>query len=129
MHAAHDISCGGQRESNRGGQGQAPSAMDIDNASTSNNRDSKPASQSQGDGEERAPAAAAATAQLPHQPLAPLTLTVVPTTGGHFDIEAPRRAAVDELRANIARRLRVPPERICLLHRDRYDCDNHARPN
>ena len=49
----------------------------------------------------------------------PLKLTVTPTTGGRFDIYAPKCASVDDMRTYIARKLRVPRERIRLLHKDR----------
>ncbi len=109
MRAAHDI-CGQREESNRE-QGQAQ-AMDSSSSSSSSSMEE---SGTQGEGRK----AAAETTTSDTQSLPPLTLTVVPTTGGKFEIPTPRRASVDELRSSIARKLRVPPERIRLLHRDR----------
>ena len=49
-----------------------------------------------------------------------LCVYVTPTTGGQFQLRVASTDTVDFLRKLISKRLRVPKERICLLHRDRW---------
>jgi hypothetical protein len=47
-------------------------------------------------------------------------LSVTPTTGGMFELSLPSHHSIDSLKKLISKRLKVPKERICLLHRERY---------
>nr|CAD7448448.1 unnamed protein product [Timema bartmani] len=48
-----------------------------------------------------------------------ITVRVTPTTGGQFDLQVAKTESVENLKKFISKKLKVPKERICLLHRDR----------
>ena len=48
-----------------------------------------------------------------------ITVRVTPTTGGQFDLQVAKTESVENLKKLISKKLKVPKERICLLHRDR----------
>lgn len=48
-----------------------------------------------------------------------ITVRVTPTTGGQFDLQMAKTESVENLKKVISKKLKVPKERICLLHRDR----------
>ena len=48
-----------------------------------------------------------------------LHLQICPSTGGKFDVEVANHESIDGLKKIIAKRLKVPKERISLLYRDR----------
>jgi len=56
-----------------------------------------------------------------HQSTGPtlITINVTPTTGGQFDLQVSKAENVESLKKLISKRLKVPKERICLLHRER----------
>ncbi|XP_049813573.1 midnolin [Schistocerca nitens] len=86
-----------------------------------------------GTSEPAKPEAAATTATSPHpgcgcaasasasssSSSSSLTVRVTPTTGGQFDLQASKTDTVETLKKLISKKLKVPKERICLLHRDR----------
>lgn len=49
-----------------------------------------------------------------------ITITVAPTTGGRFEIAVQKNIAIENLKKVISKKLKVPKERILLLHKDRY---------
>ncbi|XP_033636576.1 midnolin-like [Asterias rubens] len=49
-----------------------------------------------------------------------MTLHIHPTTGGRFSLEIPRHASVEHLKTSISKQLRVPKERLTLLHRETH---------
>lgn len=48
-----------------------------------------------------------------------ITITVAPTTGGTFDISVQKNIAIENLKKVISKKLKVPKERILLLHKER----------
>jgi len=48
-----------------------------------------------------------------------ICLEIAPTTGGTFDFNVHCHESIDNLKKNIAKKLKVSKEQICLLHRDR----------
>lgn len=48
-----------------------------------------------------------------------ITITVAPTTGGRFDISVQKNIAIENLKKVISKKLKVPKERILLLHKER----------
>ncbi|KAK7872595.1 hypothetical protein R5R35_001933 [Gryllus longicercus] len=48
-----------------------------------------------------------------------ITVRVTPTTGGQFDLQVAKTESVENFKKLISKKLKVPKERICLLHRDR----------
>ncbi|XP_014256894.1 midnolin homolog isoform X1 [Cimex lectularius] len=48
-----------------------------------------------------------------------ITISVTPTTGGQFELAVTRADSIESLKKLISKRLKVPKERICLLHRER----------
>lgn len=48
-----------------------------------------------------------------------INIRVTPTTGGHFDLSIAKSETIENLKKVISKKLKVPKERICLLHRDR----------
>ncbi|XP_046743592.1 midnolin homolog isoform X2 [Diprion similis] len=48
-----------------------------------------------------------------------ITITLDPTTGGHFKVSVDRTESIENLKRIISKRLKVAKERICLLHRER----------
>ncbi|KAF4524919.1 hypothetical protein B566_EDAN013881 [Ephemera danica] len=48
-----------------------------------------------------------------------ILVRVTPTTGGQFDILVCKNESVENLKKRLSKKLKVPKERICLLHRDR----------
>lgn len=49
-----------------------------------------------------------------------ITVRVTPTTGGQFDLQVAKTESVENLKKLISKKLKMPKERICLLHRDRW---------
>lgn len=49
-----------------------------------------------------------------------ITISVTPTTGGQFELAVTKNETIENLKKQISKRLKVPKERICLLHRERY---------
>ena len=49
----------------------------------------------------------------------PIVIHVCPTTGGQFDIQISRKDTIDGLKRLVAKKLKIPKERISLLYRDR----------
>ncbi|CAG2062485.1 unnamed protein product [Timema podura] len=49
-----------------------------------------------------------------------ITVRVTPTTGGQFDLQVAKTESVENLKKFISKKLKVPKERICLLHRDSW---------
>nr|CAD7602025.1 unnamed protein product [Timema genevievae] len=49
-----------------------------------------------------------------------ITVRVTPTTGGQFDLQVAKTESVENLKKFISKKLKVPKERICLLHRDSF---------
>lgn len=49
-----------------------------------------------------------------------ITLNIQTTTGGNFSITVDDNYTVDQLKKIISKKLKVPKDRICLLHRERY---------
>ena len=49
-----------------------------------------------------------------------ITISITPTTGGQFELHIARTETIESLKKLISKKLKVPKERICLLHRDRY---------
>lgn len=48
-----------------------------------------------------------------------ITISVTPTTGGQFDLAVTKSDTIENLKKLISKKLKVPKERICLLHRER----------
>jgi len=48
-----------------------------------------------------------------------ITITVAPTTGGTFDISVQKNLAIENLKKVISKKLKVPKERILLLHKEK----------
>jgi len=48
-----------------------------------------------------------------------ITISVTPTTGGQFDLAVSKTDTIENLKKLISKKLKVPKERICLLHRER----------
>lgn len=48
-----------------------------------------------------------------------ITISVTPTTGGQFDLAVTKTDSIENLKKLISKKLKVPKERICLLHRER----------
>ncbi|XP_066901356.1 midnolin-B isoform X2 [Halyomorpha halys] len=48
-----------------------------------------------------------------------ITISVTPTTGGQFELAVTKTETIENLKKLISKRLKVPKERICLLHRER----------
>lgn len=48
-----------------------------------------------------------------------ITISVTPTTGGQFDLAVTKTDTIESLKKLISKKLKVPKERICLLHRER----------
>uniref|UniRef100_A0A1B6KKR7 Ubiquitin-like domain-containing protein n=1 Tax=Graphocephala atropunctata TaxID=36148 RepID=A0A1B6KKR7_9HEMI len=48
-----------------------------------------------------------------------ITISVTPTTGGQFDLAVTKNDTIENLKKLISKKLKVPKERICLLHRER----------
>lgn len=48
-----------------------------------------------------------------------ITISVTPTTGGQFELAVTKNETIENLKKQISKRLKVPKERICLLHRER----------
>lgn len=48
-----------------------------------------------------------------------ITISVNPTTGGQFDLAVTKNDTIENLKKLISKKLKVPKERICLLHRER----------
>ncbi|BET02369.1 Midnolin [Nesidiocoris tenuis] len=48
-----------------------------------------------------------------------IIVSVTPTTGGQFDLSVTKNDSIENLKKLISKRLKVPKERICLLHRER----------
>ncbi|XP_078526903.1 midnolin [Lissotriton helveticus] len=55
----------------------------------------------------------------PGAPAAPMQLSVQSTTGTRFELSVPAEETVEGLERRLAQRLRVPRERLSVLHRDR----------
>nr|CAD7420223.1 unnamed protein product [Timema poppensis] len=58
-----------------------------------------------------------------------ITVRVTPTTGGQFDLQVAKTESVENLKKFISKKLKVPKERICLLHRDRQLRDGTLQEN
>ncbi|XP_046400611.1 midnolin isoform X2 [Ischnura elegans] len=58
-----------------------------------------------------------------------ITVRVTPTTGGQFDLQVAKMETVENLKKIISKKLKVPKERICLLHRDRQLRDGTLHEN
>ncbi|KAG8226642.1 hypothetical protein J437_LFUL005294 [Ladona fulva] len=58
-----------------------------------------------------------------------ITVRVTPTTGGQFDLQVAKMETVENLKKMISKKLKVPKERICLLHRDRQLRDGTLHEN
>ncbi|XP_021916869.1 midnolin homolog [Zootermopsis nevadensis] len=58
-----------------------------------------------------------------------ITVRVTPTTGGQFDLQMAKTESVENLKKVISKKLKVPKERICLLHRDRQLRDGSLQEN
>ncbi|PSN54717.1 hypothetical protein C0J52_04874 [Blattella germanica] len=58
-----------------------------------------------------------------------ITVRVTPTTGGQFDLQVAKTESVENLKKLISKKLKVPKERICLLHRDRQLRDGTLQEN
>ncbi|KAK6634760.1 hypothetical protein RUM44_000007 [Polyplax serrata] len=58
-----------------------------------------------------------------------ITITVAPTTGGTFDISVQKDTAVENLKKVISKKLKVPKERILLLHKERQLRDGNLQQN
>ena len=50
----------------------------------------------------------------------PLTLHICPSTGGQLDITVSAAETVQGLQRHVAKKLKVPKERITLLYKERY---------
>lgn len=48
----------------------------------------------------------------------PITLTIHSTTGTRYDLSVPPDETVEGLRKRLSQRLKVPKERLALLHKD-----------
>lgn len=48
-----------------------------------------------------------------------ITITVAPTTGGTFDLSVQKNIAIENLKKVICKKLKVPKEKILLLHKER----------
>lgn len=53
--------------------------------------------------------------------LPPITLNISTTTGGSFSVDVESNNTVEHLKKIIAKKLKVAKDRICLLHRERYE--------
>ncbi|GFG33862.1 hypothetical protein Cfor_11056 [Coptotermes formosanus] len=58
-----------------------------------------------------------------------ITVRVTPTTGGQFDLQVAKTESVENLKKLISKKLKMPKERICLLHRDRQLRDGTLQEN
>lgn len=58
-----------------------------------------------------------------------ITITVAPTTGGRFEISVQKNIAIENLKKVISKKLKVPKERILLLHKDRQLRDGSLHEN
>ena len=48
-----------------------------------------------------------------------MVVVVSPTTGGQLEVSVCPSESVEQLKKRLSKRLKVPKERICLLHRER----------
>lgn len=48
-----------------------------------------------------------------------IKISVTPTTGGQFELAVTKNDTIENLKKLISKKLKVPKERICLLHRER----------
>ncbi|XP_075235468.1 midnolin-A-like [Lycorma delicatula] len=58
-----------------------------------------------------------------------ITISVNPTTGGQFDLAVTKNDTIENLKKLISKKLKVPKERICLLHRERQLRDGTVQEN
>ncbi|XP_054275637.1 midnolin homolog [Macrosteles quadrilineatus] len=58
-----------------------------------------------------------------------ITISVTPTTGGQFDLAVTKSETIENLKKLISKKLKVPKERICLLHRERQLRDGTVQEN
>lgn len=58
-----------------------------------------------------------------------ITISVTPTTGGQFDLSVTKNDTIENLKKLISKKLKVPKERICLLHRERQLRDGTVEEN
>lgn len=58
-----------------------------------------------------------------------IIISVNPTTGGHFDLAVTKNDTIENLKKLISKKLKVPKERICLLHRERQLRDGTVHEN
>lgn len=58
-----------------------------------------------------------------------ITISVTPTTGGQFDLSVTKNDTIENLKKLISKKLKVPKERICLLHRERQLRDGTVGEN
>ncbi|KAK9500154.1 hypothetical protein O3M35_001468 [Rhynocoris fuscipes] len=58
-----------------------------------------------------------------------ITISVTPTTGGQFDLAVTKTDSIENLKKLISKKLKVPKERICLLHRERQLRDGTVQEN
>jgi len=49
-----------------------------------------------------------------------MTVFIHPTTGGQFELQVASSDSVEYLKKLIAKKIKVPKERICLLYRERH---------
>uniref|UniRef100_A0A146LJ64 Midnolin-B n=4 Tax=Lygus hesperus TaxID=30085 RepID=A0A146LJ64_LYGHE len=64
-----------------------------------------------------------------NQETSSITISVTPTTGGQFDLAVTKTDSIENLKKLISKRLKVPKERICLLHRERQLRDGTVQEN
>uniref|UniRef100_A0A1B6DQN3 Ubiquitin-like domain-containing protein n=1 Tax=Clastoptera arizonana TaxID=38151 RepID=A0A1B6DQN3_9HEMI len=58
-----------------------------------------------------------------------IKISVTPTTGGQFELAVTKNDTIENLKKLISKKLKVPKERICLLHRERQLRDGTVQEN